>query len=152
MLSSVRTHRTAARVALGLHVLLASIACGGGGGGGDDYDPTPTGPTPPAQPGQPAQAVTSATVAMRSQADDGYSPEEHAFSPSQVTLRRNGTVTWTNESGVAHNVTFGTGSGAPANVANHSSGSNTRTFGTTGAFSYQCTNHTGMSGTVTVVD
>lgn len=75
--------------------------------------------------------------------------ESGSFSPSSVTIGRTGTVTWTNATGTAHNVTFA-GSGAPANIPNYSSGSNARTFANVGSFSYQCTNHAGMNGTVTV--
>jgi plastocyanin len=75
--------------------------------------------------------------------------ESNTFSPAAVTIARNGTVTWTNATGTAHNVTFA-GTGAPANIANYSTGSNARTFATAGTFSYQCTNHSGMTGSVTV--
>ena len=137
----------AAHAVLGV-VLLTAAACGGGGGGSGDYDPPPTEPPPPTQPPQP---LNDATVTMRSRASDGYSAEEHYFTPTQVTLRRGGTVTWTNESGIAHNVTFG-GTGAPENVTSHTSGSHSRTFPTTGSFAYSCTNHGGMNGSITVVD
>ena len=148
MFTSVRSRRTAARLTVGLGLALASAGCGGGGGGGGA---TPTGPNPPGQPNQSAQPVTAATVTMRT-VSDGYSEDENRFSPAQVSLKKGGTVTWSNETGVAHNVTFAATDGAPANVATHSSGSTTRTFGSVGAFSYQCTNHAGMSGTVTVVE
>ena len=122
-----------------LAALAVSIACGGGGSSG------PTTPTNPNNPGAPA---ASAGVAMNSSSDI-YGAETNTFSPTAVTIARNGTVTWTNGTGTAHNVTF-SGSGAPANIANHSSGSNARTFANTGTFSYQCTNHSGMAGSVTV--
>lgn len=72
-----------------------------------------------------------------------------SFSPSSLTIQRNGTVTWSNTSGLLHNVTFTT-SGSPANIPNHSSGDTDRTFAAAGAFSYSCTNHAGMNGSVTV--
>jgi plastocyanin len=84
------------------------------------------------------------------QSDDGYGTAVFSFSPGSVTITKGGTVTWTNEAGtVAHNVTFST-AGAPSNVGNMTSGSASRTFSNTGSFSYQCTNHSGMNGTVTV--
>lgn len=80
---------------------------------------------------------------------DPYGYQTNAFTPTSVTIARNGSVTWTNSTGVSHNVTFTT-AGAPANIADHTSGTNARTFATTGTFSFNCTNHAGMSGSVTV--
>jgi len=71
-------------------------------------------------------------------------------------------VTWTNDSGITHNVTFddpttalavGTGSGGT--IPNHLSGSNQRQFAVSGSsHPFHCTIHgtttTGMRGTVTI--
>jgi plastocyanin len=111
------------------------LACGGGGDGGGITNP-PTDPTNP--PTNPPSG--SATVVL------GAS----SFSPSSVTITRNGTVTWNNTSGVLHNVTFAAATGAPSNIDNHSSGSNARSFGTAGTFNYSCTLHGGMNGSVVV--
>jgi plastocyanin len=86
---------------------------------------------------------------MRSEGD-GYGGLTHEFSPSSVTIAPTGTVTWTNSSNQIHNVTFAAATGAPANVANHSSGTNNRQFSTAGTFNYACTNHPGLSGQVIV--
>jgi plastocyanin len=72
-----------------------------------------------------------------------------AFEPPSLTIRRNESVTWTNTSGLVHNITFA-GGGAPDNIPDHSSGSNVRTFTTTGTFEYRCTNHSGMNGSIIV--
>lgn len=107
------------------------FACGGGGNGG-------TGTGGPTGPPGPAQSAASVTMGAET------------FTPSQVTLVRNGTVTWNNTSGVVHNVTFNAVTGAPANIPDHASGSNQRTFSAAGSFGYQCTLHAGMTGQVTV--
>lgn len=120
-----------------LVAFVAIAACGGGGGPTD----------PPGPPGPPAPSLT-ASVSMSTTSDPLYGVSG-AFSPTSVTIARTGTVTWINATGTAHNVTFA-GSGAPANIADHTSGSNVRTFANAGSFSYQCTNHAGMTGTVTV--
>ncbi|MBA3578757.1 MAG: hypothetical protein H0W42_02120 [Gemmatimonadaceae bacterium] len=73
-----------------------------------------------------------------------------SFLPSSVSITRSGTVTWNNTSGVTHNVTFAATTGAPANIGDHTSGSNARTFNTSGTFSYNCTLHLGMAGSVAV--
>jgi plastocyanin len=104
---------------------------GGGGGGGGSGTPPPT----------------AVTVNMLTSGE--YGEANNSFSPSTVTIARTGAVTWSNESAVLHNVTF-TEAGAPANIPNMGAGSTVRTFPTAGSFSYQCTNHAGMNGTVTV--
>ena len=140
------------------HVLLAVLVIGCGGGGGGDGDPTsPGGNGPGTGPGMgpgtgpgTGPASASATVTTN-QSDDGYGSAVFSFSPSAVTIRVGGTVTWSNETGsVAHNVTFTSTPGAPANVANFASGNANRTFASSGTFSYHCTNHQGMTGQVTV--
>lgn len=122
--------------------VLVVLACGGGGGGGGGNPPT--GPTPPSGPSAPS----TASVAMSS-GTDPYGAETNTFTPTSVTIARNGSVTWTNSTGVTHNVTFTT-AGAPANIPNHTSGSNSRTFATAGTFAFNCSNHAGMSGSVAV--
>jgi plastocyanin len=75
----------------------------------------------------------------------------NSFIPPQVDLTAGGTVTWNLDTISAHNVTFQTtASGTPANIGNQTTGSVARTFPTAGTFSYTCTNHPGMSGTVIV--
>ena len=72
------------------------------------------------------------------------------FDPAFVAVARGGTVTWSFLSTV-HNVTFNGGTGAPGNIGDtsNSPGIN-RTFATAGTFSYTCTLHSGMNGTVLV--
>lgn len=107
-------------------------------------DAGPTGPTGPSGP-SPAGMVE-----MQSSIDPYGTGAANAFSPQSVTISRTGSVTWTNPTGVTHNVTFAPASGTPADIPAHSSGSNTRDFNTVGTFAYQCTLHSGMSGTVVV--
>jgi plastocyanin len=81
---------------------------------------------------------------------DGYGGDTHSFTPAGVTIQRAGTVTWNNNTGLVHNVTFAAATGAPANVPDLGDGTATRTFNSVGTFNYQCTNHSGMSGQVIV--
>jgi len=131
------------------YVLLAVVAMGCGGGGGDG-GPTGTNNGNSTGTGTNTGTVSgSASVTMK-ESDDGYGYASYSFAPANVTITKGGTVTWTNEAGkTAHNVTF-SGNGSPASVSNFTSGSTSRTFENTGTFSYQCTNHSGMTGTVTV--
>jgi plastocyanin len=132
------------------YVLLAVgvIGCGGGGGG-NGYTTSPGTGTTTTPPTGGTGATGSAGVAMH-QSDDGYGTATFSFAPNAVTITKGGTVTWTNEAGTtAHNVTFTT-SGSPSDIGNMTSGNATRTFNTAGTYTYHCTNHASMTGTVTV--
>ncbi|MGQ0815817.1 MAG: cupredoxin domain-containing protein [Gemmatimonadota bacterium] len=117
-------------------------------GGGSSGDPAvPNNPNSPSNPGDPPAL---ASVALRSTTDDYGYGTTYSFAPASVVIRRGGTVTWSNSSNTVHNVTFSQATGAPANIGDHTGGSNSRTFNTAGSFSYQCTIHNGMAGTVSV--
>jgi len=75
----------------------------------------------------------------------------NTFTPNAVTVANGSIVTWEWQgTTLPHNVTFAAVAGAPGDIADRTSGSVQRTFSTAGAFTYQCTNHGGMTGTVTV--
>lgn len=71
------------------------------------------------------------------------------FSPAFVAIARTGTVTWT-FGARAHNVNFQGTAGAPANIGDTVNDTVARTFNTAGTFTYVCTLHANMSGTVLV--
>jgi plastocyanin len=71
------------------------------------------------------------------------------FNPAVVDIAAGGTVTWDFGS-LTHNVTFDAATGRPANITASTNTSVARTFATAGTFSYQCTIHPGMTGTVNV--
>lgn len=135
-------------------LLLAAVllGCGGGGGGDDGYPTTPGGNNPGGGTGgtgtPSGTPLPNASVNAKA-SDDGYGSATFAWDPRTVLLQRGGTVTWSNESGTAHTVTFDPATGAPANIATLT-GSTSRTFGTAGTFAYECTLHPGMQGTITV--
>ena len=74
------------------------------------------------------------------------SVEDNFFDPATQRLAVGGTVTWTWNGSVGHNVTFSAG----PNSATQTTGTFNRTFSTAGSFPYQCTIHGGMTGTITV--
>lgn len=76
----------------------------------------------------------------------------NSFTPQNLTIPINTAVTWQWQTVTAvHNVTFAAVAGAPADIPDKSSvGTVSRTFNTAGTFNYQCTNHAGMTGKVTV--
>ena len=85
-----------------------------------------------------------------------------AAGATTLSVPANTAVTWTNDSGITHNVTFddpatalAVGTGSAGNVPNHASGSNQRQFAVSGSsHPFHCTIHgtstTGMRGTLTV--
>lgn len=83
------------------------------------------------------------------------------FNPTSRTVGTNAAVTWTNDSGIDHNVTFdtpgsalGVGGGTGGNFAAGTPSTNQRQFAATGTYPFHCTIHgtatTGMRGTVVV--
>jgi plastocyanin len=70
------------------------------------------------------------------------------FVPPTVTIAPGGTVTWTFAK--EHNVVFGTNKPTGGDIGITASGSVQRTFPNAGGYSYTCTLHAGMNGTVNV--
>ena len=72
-----------------------------------------------------------------------------SFSPATVSIAQGASVTWQFSS--THNVTFGTAKPTGGDIPNSNSGASvTRAFPTPGTYSYDCTLHSGMSGSVIV--
>jgi plastocyanin len=103
----------------------------GGGGGAEDKSGG-------------AEAESGAKVSMK----------DISFQPSNVTVAKGGSVTWTNDDSVGHDVTKESGpgpefkSGDPGGIAGGDAF--TQKFNTPGSIKYVCTVHPGMEGTVTV--
>lgn len=71
-----------------------------------------------------------------------------AFSPASITVKAGTKVTWTNKDSTTHTVTSDSGVFNSGNLPPNSSFS--FTFSTPGTFSYHCSIHTYMTGTVMV--
>ncbi len=76
-----------------------------------------------------------------------------AFSPQSITVQVGSNVTWVFQS-VGHTVTFTAAQGAPADIgsvdAPQANTSVSRTFATVGTYTYHCSIHPEMTGTVIV--
>ena len=93
---------------------------GGGGGGGNTC------------------ASTSTAIAIG----------DNFFNPDCTTILRGSTVTWTWTGGAAHNVIFTDTS--IGNAGDRTSGTIQRQFPTAGTFTYGCSLHAGMNGSIVV--
>ena len=75
--------------------------------------------------------------------------KDSEFRPNHATVPPGTTVTWRNDDGFEHDVTF---AGGPASGTLLGGGTWERTFDEAGAFDYECTIHPGMVGRVTVTE
>jgi plastocyanin len=96
--------------------------------------------------------VAVATVIVTAPAPGGVSVTatgNNTFSPATVTIAAGGSVTWQFGNGT-HNVTCSSGLPPGGSIPDLSAGPITRSFPVAGSFTYECTRHNGMTGTVTV--
>ncbi|MDQ2666007.1 MAG: plastocyanin/azurin family copper-binding protein [Gemmatimonadota bacterium] len=113
-------------------VVALVAACGGSSATGTSGNTTPTipGSTSPV-------ATTSVSIANT------------AFAPSNIEVASGAVVTFTNNDAITHNVTFA--NSAIGTTGNYTSGAKTLTMpAAAGAYTFKCTIHALMTGTVTV--
>jgi len=73
------------------------------------------------------------------------------FTPPQISIRKGGTVTWTNNDSTAHTVTDDLSNvGGPASGDIQPGSTYSFTFNKTGSFQYHCSIHPSMRGTIVV--
>lgn len=94
--------------------------------------------------------VAPLTVATAAQTTTNVTVQNFAFGPVTITvvIGVNNTVTWTNKDSTTHTVTANDGS---FNGNLPSGGTFTQTFTTAGTYTYHCSIHTYMKGTVIVL-
>jgi LPXTG-motif cell wall-anchored protein len=101
-------------------------------------------PAPPEQPARERKQKPGAKAA----ASGSVTVADFQFTPAQITINQGDTVTWTNNGPTAHSATAPDGSFDtgifPAGQ------SRTHTFNDAGTFSYICTPHPNMHGTIVV--
>lgn len=110
--------------------------------GGSNQNSSAT--TPPATPTPPASS-------SQSTASNKVSISNFAFSPADITVKKDTTVTWTNNDSTPHQPTADSGSG-PASQPLASGQTYSFTYSTVGTFAYHCAIHPEMHGTVTVTE
>ena len=82
-------------------------------------------------------------------ASNGVTIRNFKYSPATVSVHTGDTVTWTNQDQEPHTATANDGSFDTGNIIKGKSGSHT--FSKAGTFSYICSIHPSMKGTVTVL-
>lgn len=115
--------------------LLGGVGVAGCGSSSDGGSTTAASAPTPAEAAAPA-AASAATVGM----------EGISFTPATVGLKAGGTVTWKNTSDISHNVTGDGYASKTLDVGDTFE----HTYDTPGTYSYMCTFHAGMNGTVKV--
>ena len=119
--------------------LLVLGACGGGGGDSSSNN----NPTSPNTPNDPNPTTPSAPVET-----NAISVSNDAFTPANIKVTPNTQVTWTWVQGAStHNVTVSDGTGSGDQSSNYVFSKN---FPTAGTFTYRCTIHPNMTGSVLV--
>lgn len=97
----------------------------------------------------PAASNNSGTNSIQSESAGKITIANMAFSPSQITVNKGDTVTWTNNDSMAHTVTSDTGSELDSGDIQPGS-TYSHTFNTAGSFQYHCSIHPSMRGTIVV--
>jgi amicyanin len=98
-------------------------------------------PAPSATTAPPASAAGGTSVAIKN----------FAFDPSTLTVKTGSTVTWVNNDGTPHALASDAGSPAAFTSDSLSTGASyTFTFTQPGTYSYHCSIHPSMKGTVVV--
>ncbi|HEY1953396.1 MAG TPA: plastocyanin/azurin family copper-binding protein [Gemmatimonadaceae bacterium] len=114
---------------LSLAAALTLAACGGS----SSYSGVTNPPPPPPGP------VVTTDVSLKNL----------AFSPKAIQVSPGATVTFTNNDGIAHNITFS--SAAVNGSTDFSTGARTVVMpNATGTYAYHCTIHPGMIGSIVV--
>lgn len=94
---------------------------------------------------------TSTSNGSKAVATDTVAIQNFAFSPETITVKVGAKVTWTNKDSAAHTVT-GDSDDGPASGTLAQGASYSFTFNKAGTFSYECSIHPNMKGTVIVTN
>lgn len=93
--------------------------------------------------------LMSTTASSAAPQDQAVAIQNGAFSPQTVTVAPGTTVVWTNFDGTTHNASSNpSGSWTTGNLGLNESGQHS--FASEGTFSYRCSIHPNMTGTVIV--
>jgi plastocyanin len=121
-------------------IVLACTCLAGAAACGSSYNtPTPTGPGP-----APIAAGPTVVLVPGGTAGSNRGP---GFSPTPLTVAAGTTVTWGNNDGTLHTATS---DASLWNVSLQPGGTGAFTFATPGTYTYHCSVHSFMKGTIVV--
>jgi plastocyanin len=137
-------------------LVLSAAAFSAGCAGSAPTTPAPATPVPSASAAPAPQMTTPATGAATpvtgtpapSVSGAAATIENFAFSPATLTVKAGTTVTWTNRDSAPHTVT--SDAGAFGSDTMPRGGTYQFTFSQPGTFTYHCSIHPSMKGTVIV--
>jgi plastocyanin len=112
-------------------------------------DGEPAVPEPTSEAAAPAVTVSSSPGKAHAAASASVTMGDFFFSPASVTVAVGDTVTWHNTGQAPHTATADDGSFDTGTI--NAGGSGSHRFSTAGTFSYICTIHPNMKGTVRVL-
>ena len=90
--------------------------------------------------------ILAAAYTAYAQSSTAVTIQGYAFQPQSITIDKGGTVTWTNQDSVVHDVKFSDAESPDLKKG----GTYSRTFDKAGTFDYICEIHPTMKGTVIV--
>lgn len=102
----------------------------------------------PSQTQESTQAQTNPTGSTQTTGQNAVIIQNFTFSPATLTVKVGDKVTWTNQDSVGHSATADDGSFDTGVLSQGQSGS--ITFSKAGTFSYHCSIHPNMKGTIVV--
>jgi len=105
-------------------------------------------PATPTQMQTQGQSQTSPTSGPTVATKNAVTIQNFAFSPATLTVKVGDTVTWTNQDSAGHSATADDNSFDTGIIAQGQSGSNT--FTKAGTYTYHCSVHPNMHGTIIV--
>jgi plastocyanin len=140
--------RSTRLIALSAAALIALAACSGAASTPAPTTAPTTAPTAAATTA-PTTAASAPAASTGGGAGQAVSIKNFAFAPPTTTAKVGEQVTWTNGDSTAHTVTFDDASlTSSGNV--QGGGTFSQTFAKAGTFTYHCSIHPTMKGTVTV--
>jgi plastocyanin len=96
----------------------------------------------------PSPGPVTSTASTSTASQNPVAIQNYAFSPSTLTIQKGANVTWTNYDSVQHHVV--SDSSAFSSPLLNKGDTYTRQFNNTGSFSYICSIHLYMKGTIVV--
>jgi plastocyanin len=103
---------------------------------------------PTSAPASQATAAASPGSGGGGAAGSAVAIKDFSFDPIALTAKVGQEITWTNQGNASHTVTFDTGGVDSGTLA--SGAPFKHTFDAPGSFTYHCTFHSSMTGTITV--